>query len=260
MIMSGHYNFKDRTGEVIYIQSLGNVRIIEYRGTNDCDIEVVSTGDILRNLRYGNIKIGAVKNLYLPVMFGVGYFGEGDYKSRDEFNEKTIYYNKWRGILERCYRSNRSVKNRSYENSTVCEEWHNFQNFAKWYEENWKPWMDSTWQLDKDILVRDNKIYSPETCCFVPSEINQLLSVKKSNRGKYPPGVTSRKGSKQFQSRVTKYGERVGLGYFNTPEEAFQVYKEAKEKYIKEIADKWKGFIEPKVYKALYEFEIRESD
>lgn len=77
MIMSGHYNFKDRTGEVIYIQSLGNARIIEYRGTNDCDIEVVSTGDILRNLRYSNIKIGAVKNLYLPVVFGVGYFGEG---------------------------------------------------------------------------------------------------------------------------------------------------------------------------------------
>lgn len=120
--------------------------------------------------------------------------------------------------------------------------------------------MDDTWHLDKDILVRDNKVYYPETCCFVPSEINKLLSVKKSNRGKYPPGVTLRKDGKRFQSRVTKYGERVCLGLFNTPEEAFQVYKEAKEKYIKEIADKWKGFIEPKVYKALYEFEIRESD
>lgn len=258
--MSTHPNFKDKVGEVIYVPSLGNVKIIAYRGTFDCDIEVMDTGDIIKNLRYNNIKMGSVKNPHSPSVFGVGYFGEGEYKSRDEFNEKTIHYNRWHRILDRCYRVNRSIKNRSYENTTVCSEWHNFQNFSKWFYENWKPYMDDTWHLDKDILVRDNKVYSPETCCFVPGEINNLLSVKKSNRGDYPPGVTLRKDGKRFQSRVTKYGKRVCLGYFNTPEEAFLAYKEAKEKYIKEVADKWKELIDPRVYEAMYKFEISEHD
>ncbi len=50
------------------------------------------------------------------------------------------------------------------------------------------------------------------------------------------------------------------LGTFNTPEEAFQEYKIAKEEYVKLLADKWKPYITEPCYKALYSYEVEITD
>lgn len=87
-----------------------------------------------------------------------------------EFKE---YYNMpklksvWLGMMNRCY----SGKNKSYAAVTVCEEWHNFITFAKWYIEN----NIDGWCLDKDLFSSSDKRYSPSTCCFIPRIINSSI-------------------------------------------------------------------------------------
>jgi hypothetical protein len=141
----------------------------------------------------------------------------------------------------------------------VCEEWYNYQVFAKWYEENWKPWMNSSWHIDKDILVKGNKIYSPETCCFVPVEINSLFTKNNKNRGDFPIGVTNQ--GKKFSARLSKSKKiRFNAGLFDTPEEAFQAYKIEKESYIKEVSNRWRSLISSKVYQAMYNYKVEITD
>ena len=109
--------------------------------------------------------------------------------------------------------------------------------------------------------MKGNKIYSPETCAFVPTEINTLLISCKTTRGKYPIGVTLNKGGgKKFIAQITKNKKHFHLGYYGTPEEAFEAYKEAKEEYIKEVANKWRSQITEEVYNALINYKVEIDD
>ena len=71
-------------------------------------------------------------------------------------------------ILERGYSKLWKEKHPTYENVYVCEEWHNFQNFAKWYYNNYYSINEERMEIDKDILYKNNKVYSPDTCIIVP--------------------------------------------------------------------------------------------
>lgn len=161
----------------------------------------------------------------------------------------------WNNMILRCCDDNYKKIRHSYKDAKVCEEWKLASNFVKWFDENYI----EGYALDKDILVKGNKIYSPQTCCFVPQEINSILaSCNKKNRGKII-GV-GREGIRCFRAYIKKNGKNIRLGTFTTPEEAFQAYKTAKEAYIKEVAQEYydRGEITKKVYDALmrYEFEI----
>lgn len=193
------------------------------------------------------------ENPYFPYFLGIGYIGEGNYSSKGS-NRKI--YSTWLNMLLRCYDNNFYVKRPTYTNCTVDKRWHNFQVFAEWYENNFV----EGFHLDKDILLKDNKIYSPETCCFVPREINLLFTKSGNVRGKYPIGVHMNKRSNKLESGIKKYGKRVYLGLFNTPELAFQAYKIAKESYIKELAEKWKPFITKPCYQALINYKVEITD
>ena len=114
-------------------------------------------------------------------------------------------------------------------------------------------------ELDKDTLVKGNKIYSPETCIFVPQRINYLFLNSGGSRGLLPLGVYT--VGKKYASRTSKNGKRsVYLGSFDTPEEAFLAYKTAKEAYIKEVADEYKDKIPKKLYDALYAYTVEITD
>jgi len=184
---------------------------------------------------------------------GVGSFGIGIYKSEVN-NEATKEYDTWSKMLQRCYNEKYREKYPTYKDCTVIKKWLNFQIFAKWFEENYV----EGWQLDKDILLKGNKIYSPETCCFVPSEVNNLLLKSGKIRGEYPIGVSKR--NKNFISQLKCGGKKVHLGMFSTPEEAFQAYKKAKEFYIKQIAEKYKIQITRECYEALINYKIEITD
>lgn len=112
------------------------------------------------------------------------------------------------------------------------------------------------WHLDKDILVKGNKIYSPETCCFVPREINGLF-IRTDNKDMT---LNVDKNDGKFICYISKKGKTINLGRFNTYEEAFFMYKTEKERYIKEVADEWKDKIELKVYQAMYDYKITRDE
>ena len=189
------------------------------------------------------------------LLFGVGVFDE-------KGCSKTKAYQKWFDMLKRCYCESLLKDFPSYEGCSVCEEWLTFSVFKEWFEDHKNGYQEG-YHLDKDILVKGNKVYSPATCCFVPNEINTLLITRRGRRGSCPIGVSiSQNTPKGYISVFSKYGKVRVLGRFNSIEDAFRVYKIAKEQYIKELADKYyqQGKITKKVYDALVKYEVEITD
>jgi hypothetical protein len=162
-------------------------------------------------------------------------------------------------MFNRCYDAARQELQPTYADCSVQEEWWDYQQYAKWYSEH-KTEGRSSWQIDKDILVRGNKIYGPSFCCVVPQEVNLLLGRRASVRGEYPIGVEFHEQSGKFRARLSAKGGTRHLGLFDTPELAFLCYKEAKEKHIKFVADKYKGVIDDNVHDALYRYVVLLTD
>lgn len=167
-------------------------------------------------------------------------------------NEKV--YLKWTNMLRRCYSSNYQSKKPTYIGCTVCDEWLTFSNFKKWYDLNNRVGM----QMDKDVLVRGNKIYGPQFCRFVPSQINNLLLDSGANRGKYKQGVSWDNGAQKFKAQISRDAGPKHIGLFDTEQEAFDAYKIKKEKWIKNRADWYYsiGLIGLGVHTALYNWTI----
>ena len=107
-------------------------------------------------------------------------------------------------------------------------------------------------------MLKNNKIYSPDTCVFVPRRINSLLIKNDKVRGKYPIGVDFH--NKKFRARCMTLNGSIYLGHFNTEIEAFEKYKKFKEEYIKQVADLYKNVIPKKLYLALYNYQIEMED
>lgn len=164
--------------------------------------------------------------------------------------------------MERSYSKGLKDKHNTYLTVECCEEWHNYQNFAKWYEDNYYEVEGQRMDLDKDILYKGNKIYSPGTCIFVPQRINKLFTKSNKTRGDLPIGVYFHKREQKYvaQCRVLEQDQQKFLGYFNTPEEAFNAYKEFKEQYIKQVAEEYKDKIPNKLYEAMLKWEIKIED
>lgn len=245
--------FVDHTGEKFITKEGYEVEIIEYFTNRNCTIRF-NDGGILYNIRYENVKNRGIRNPNHRTVYGIGYMGYGKYTGV----KGTKAYSYWRGILQRCYDPLYLSKKPAYKDCSVGEYWHNYQNFGAWFEENFNPKIMKGWNLDKDILLKGSRTYSLETCCFVPCEINNLFVKNNATRGEYPVGVT-KKGNK-FVATVFKNGVNRNCGTYNTPEQAFQAYKTAKEAYIKEIADKWKELIDPRVYEAMYNYKVEITD
>ena len=250
----------DRVGEIGYNNFGTKMIIIKYVKSKEIYVEFQDEHKFIKRTSYDNFKIGNVKNPYDKKFFGVGYFGEGKYKSRIN-KEYTKEYGIWKAMLERCYSKEKRYKNPTYEDCTVCKEWHNFQNFAKWYEENYYEIEGEKMCLDKDILVKGNKIYSPSTCTLVPNRINVLFCKSDRVRGDLPIGVGLSNRIKNPYRAYCHDGEKyIALGNYNTPKEAFQVYKLYKERLIKQVADEYKPYIPRKLYDAMYSYEVEITD
>ena len=187
-----------------------------------------------------------------PVMCGVGYHGSENVDCTSES------YLKWHDMLVRCYNEKFHERQPQYKGCTVCEEWLNYSNFKVWYDQNKIPGMSL--DLDKDILFKGNKIYSPETCCFVPHAINTLFLNKKADRGDFPIGVSYEKDKKKFRAYMSFMGKQIKIGTFDTAESAFARYKEYKENFIKDMAEQYKDEIPYKVYEAMMNWKIEIID
>ena len=205
-----------------------------------------------------NIIKHRVKDVKWPIICGIGYIG----RSKDYINKrkKSYAYTCWANMIRRCYDEKIQCKHPTYSQCTVCDEWHCFIEFEKWFNKNYI----QDWCLDKDILFKGNKIYSPATCCFVPNEINALFTKRQRHRGNTPIGVIYREAQNGFKAcykaTLTKNGKHVYLGCFKTAEEAFNAYKVAKEEWIKDLANKWKDKLDPRVYAAMCNYQVEMTD
>ena len=249
---------QDRTNEIGYNNDGEEMRIIRYGGALDIDVQF-DDGTIVEHRKHCAFKRGSIKNPMRPSVWGIGFIGIGKFKPYDENGKPTKCYRTWEPMMRRCYNPKFHEKEPTYENCTVCEEWHNFQVYAKWDNENYYEVENERMVLDKDILKKGNKIYSPDTCIFVPQRINMLFVKRDKLRGEFPIGVC--KNGNGFMAQLNKgNGKQIYLGTYDTVEEAFQVYKQAKEQYIKEVAEEYKGRIDPRAYEAMMKYEVEITD
>ena len=185
-------------------------------------------------------------------------FGRNDAMLQARHSGQFIWqYDLWKNMLKRCFCQKLKLAYPTYKDVTCCDEWLSFANFLEWVnkEVDYKGKPDG-YQFDKDLIIRGNKVYSPEACSFVPRSINMLLVDSGSTRGEYPMGVCMCKPTKRFNSYVTINGKQKHLGYYDTPEEAFLAYKVAKEAQIKAVANQYKDVLKPAVYESLMSWEI----
>ena len=243
------------TGKVYPSNKYGDVEIVEYINNKRAIIKFINTGYTVEE-NWSAIRSGYIRDRSLPTTCGFGYI---DIEGASIGRNMTKEYQLWNNMINRCYNSSLAHIHPTYKDCHVSEGWRYLSKFKEWYFK--QIGFDQVgWQLDKDILVKGNKVYSEETCCFVPSEINTLLVKRNSLRGEFPIGVGFYKPLNKYVSRLSTYGKARTLGYFSSVEEAFYVYKEAKEIHIKEVANKWKDQIDPRVYEALMGYQVEITD
>lgn len=193
------------------------------------------------------------------MVYGVGYILNKETRINGIQEES---YKTWLQMLRRCYSQKEQIRYPKYKECIVSNEWLCYDNFKKWYNDNFYQIDNEKMALDKDILIKGNKIYSPETCVFVSNRINVLFTKSNATRGDYPIGVSWNKREEKFRAYCqTSFGKQKHLGYYSTPEDAFyKGYKPFKERYIKEIAEEYKNKIPKKLYDALYNYEVEITD
>ena len=218
------------TSKIYTSNKCGQFKISKYISSRKVFVEFIDTGYVT-SATTANILKGSVKDKLFPCVYGVGFIGDGAVLSAKD-GVATRAYTVWNGMMSRCYSELRQSKYPTYIGCSVCSEWHNFQIFSLWFDDNY---IDGC-EIDKDILNQGNKVYSPEKCIFVTHAINKLIGDKKGGRGNFLRGVHKRKGRNRFISQLSMYGVMVNLGSYMTEKHASKVYKKAKLEYIKKIS------------------------
>lgn len=233
------------------------MKIIQYDDYDNIIVEFQDEYKAQVHTGYHHFKHGDVTNPYYKNVCNIGFIGVGQYSY---VTHKEIYVI-WERMLQRCYDEKYQEKHPTYTGCEVCKEWHNFQNFAQWYEENYYEIHGEKMCLDKDILHKGNKIYSSNNCIIVPNRINMLFVKSNKSRGDYPIGCSYNKEKNKIEVNCQRYPyKRKFLGYYDTIEMAFCHYKQFKENYIKQVADEYKDLIPQELYNAMYNYEVEITD
>ena len=248
---------KDCLGKVCKSKSSGDFKILKYNGSRDVVIQFLKTG-FETVTRLDCIRNGNVKDPYFPSVYGVGILGT-KYQSKVS-GVHTKEYMLWHNMLKRCYSDALKKKYPTYEGCEASDNFNSYEYFYEWCHKQ-IGFGNQDWHLDKDLLIKGNKVYSEDDCVFIPKEINILLTKSDKIRGKHPIGVSWHERDKAFMAVVSKNkGKPEWLGYFNTELEAFNAYKTAKEAFFKEQAEKWKGKIDDRAYEALMNYTVEITD
>lgn len=237
--MQGYNNTPEDmvTGTIHKSKSYGDFRVIKYINTKIVHIEFIDTG-FIKTAGAGDIRKGAVKDLLFRCIYGVGFIGEGEYTTRPDGGDVCKSYRTWSNMLKRCY-ARIDGECPTYEGCYVSEDWHNYQNFAKWYVDNY-PNDGKQYQLDKDLLVAGNKLYSKATCIFVPRWLNNFTTDSGTARGEFPIGVSYSKIHKKYISRCDSPNGRRHLGKYDNPTDAYNAWFKRK----MEMASEYKEYMD----------------
>ena len=250
-------SYKDCIGKVCKSLNSGDFKILKYNDKKNVEIQFINTG-LETTVQLGVIRSGRVKDPYAHSVFGVGILGT-KYPSRVN-GVHTKEYILWADMLRRCYSDAYKKKKPTY---IGCEVSNNFKSYEYFYEWCNKQigFSNQGWHLDKDLLTKGNKVYNEDSCVFIPNDINLLLTKREALRGEHLIGVCWHNASKAFVAQVGKSkGRSEWLGCFNTELEAFNVYKVAKESFVKEQAEKWQSQIDPRAYEALMNYQVEITD
>lgn len=256
-----------RLGEERYNNNGELMKIVEYNKHTDIVVEFQDEYKYKIRTVYGNFKSGSIKNPFAKSVCGVGITGD-KYPTRIN-GVKEKEYDTWVKMLRRCFENN-NEKHPTYKDATCCEEWLYYPNFYEWLhsQENFDKWYNGCrWCIDKDIIKKGNKTYSPDTCCLVPSNVNVLFIKSNTLRGDLPIGVSVHplhKDKYYVQLSVSKNGKRKNIfaGLHKDINEAFNAYKTEKEKYIKQVAENEyvKGNITKVCYDAMMTYQVEITD
>ena len=237
----------------------GMCEVVEYTNNESVKVRFIETG-YEKDVWLKNVKTGNIRDCTAQTLYGVGVLGETNLKTRGKDAKEYIL---WKNMLKRCYDYNSKNDFPSYTSATTTESFKYFVKFISWCNQqvgfNFKDDKGKPFHLDKDILVKGNKLYSEDTCCFVPAEINSLFTKADRKRGTFPIGVSFNKSKGRFEAYCCSSTSRY-LGSYDTAEEAFYVYKKAKESQIKLLANRWKDQIDPRVYEALMNYQVEITD
>ncbi len=250
-------SYKDCVGKVCKSLNSGDFKIVKYNDNRNVEVQFLKTG-YEATVELVQVKRGNVKDPYVPSVCGVGIVGA---KYPITINSiLTKEYTLWCSMLKRCYSNAYKKRQPTYEGCEVSNNFKSYEYFYEWCNKQ-VGFNNKDWQLDKDLLTKGNKVYSENTCIFIPAEINLLLVKREALRGTHPIGVRWHKRDKAFVAKVNKNkGKQEFLGYFNTELEAFNAYKVAKEAFVKEQAEKWKSQIDERAYEALMNYEVNIDD
>ena len=225
------------------------MRIVEYVNHDNITVEFQDDYKFRKKAMYTNFRTGSIKNPYDRTVFSIGYIGDGEYMAKRN-KKPTREYHCWQNMLERCYFEKNADLHKSYFGlCEVCDEWLNFQNFAKWHSEHYYE-VNERLHLDKDILIPGNTLYAPDRCLLIPQRINELFTCKVNGNG-LPVGITKTSAGRYNSSYNGK-----NIGTFDTLEEAFEKYAQKKEETIKRIADEYIDIIPKNAYDAIYRYKV----
>ena len=247
----------DCVGKVFKSKLSGDFKILKYNDSRNVVIQFLKTG-FETVTRLDCVRIGKVKDPYTHSVFGVGILGTNYHPTVNGRNTKE--YKLWNNMLQRCYSDTYKKKRPTYEGCKCSDNFLHYEYFYEWCHKQ-VGFNNEGWHLDKDLLIKGNKVYSEDSCIFLPQEINSLLVKCTASRGEHLIGVYWHNASKSFIAMVNKNkGKQEHLGLFNTELEAFDAYKKAKEAFIKEQANKWKGKIDERAYEALMNYQVEITD
>lgn len=238
-------------------KDFGKFEIIDYKSSSSIFIKFTTTGTV-KKVTAAAIRSGSIKDEMLPYKYGKGFVGIGEYTPTID-GKQSKPYRIWSSMMARAYSDSYKSSFPTYQDVTVCADWHNFQVFAEWCNSQ-KFYHFEGYVLEKDILKRGNKTYCPEFCRFVPPSLNSLITKCDANRGNLPIGVSWCSTKELFHSCVNRDGVTEFIGYYNCPVKAFGAYKKRKEEIIKEMADRFKNKIDEDIYSSLYSYEVLITD
>lgn len=253
----------ERLGEIQLNKQGCLMKIVEYNSAIDIVVEFQDERRARVHSTYQHFKNRGVKNPYYPSIYGIGIVGE-KYLSYIN-NKQTKEYLAWKNILSRCYDSKVKEKLPTYKNAICCKEWLYYPNFHEWLysQENFNKWKNgSKWAVDKDILHKGNKVYSPENCCLVPENVNNMFVKRDNDRGDLPIGVCKVEDYFVVQCHNPFTNKQEFLGCRNNIDDAFHLYKTHKENLIKQIAkiEYSKDTITKECYEAMLKYEVALDD
>lgn len=182
------------------------------------------------------------------------YSDKYEEKHYSEYYYDDEFYNlakkKWNNMIDRTT----SGRYKCYDEVQVCEEWKDFSNYYEWFKNNWFDY-DGKLDVDKDLIDKNSKIYSPKTCCIIPHEIN--IGIRISDKAESRGAVNWDERRQAYKVKLNVYTRHINTQR-RKYKDALDLYFKKKDEFVKAMAEDFKDVVDKRVYDALMKYNSRE--